>query len=724
MLKFATFTSDIELPFYTSLASLKINHDKLDDSSRKILGLYEIKPTATPDASCRLQIHGHSLTSDAVAPGFYRAEGMIKNVNTIEDYRNLDKTAILTQAGRTIWDAIRDGTIYSCPSLLASFIIICFADLKKYKFTYLFGFPALHSEPAWHPIASIQDTCESSESKTDDSNAPISLSASESTALVESVQTWRYSVDARQYGFFLAKRIRERTSVTRESNVSDEESQSRAATPETSLQSLDFLWVVGSLARYENGFFEGVDATDRFVCFADPSTYEEYPGWMLRNLLILVRKRWGLDKVQVLCYRDIQPRREDARSLLLNLALGERTEAPQADHGNTLDQAMPRVSGWERSDKGKVSSKIANLGDYMDPGRLADQAVDLNLKLIKWRISPGLDLDIVKRTKCLLLGAGTLGSYVARNLLGWGVRKITFVDNGSVSFSNPVRQPLFNFQDCLDGGAKKAHRAAEALKEIYPGVEAEGHTMSVPMAGHPILDEPTVAKNYETLARLVREHDAIFLLMDTRESRWLPTVMGKAAAKIVMNAALGFDSFVVMRHGNEDAARPQLELGCYFCSDVVAPADSLADRTLDQQCTVTRPGVAAIASALLVEIFVSVLQHPLGALAPAPTSSTEDGGNHPLGVVPHQVRGFLSNFQNLVIKGNSYDCCSACSPRIIKAYRSSPWEFVKRALNEKGYVEELSGLAEVQRSAEKALAAIEISEDSNIEGDNEEPEII
>lgn len=49
--------------------------------------------------------------------------------------------------------------------------------------------------------------------------------------------------------------------------------------------------------------------------------------------------------------------------------------------------------------------------------RLADQAVDLNLKLIKWRISPGLDLDVIKKTKCLLLGAGTLGSYVARNLL-------------------------------------------------------------------------------------------------------------------------------------------------------------------------------------------------------------------------------------------------------------------------------------------------------------------
>lgn len=64
MLKFATFTSDIELPFYASLASLKINHDKLDDSSRRILGLYEIKPTDSPESSCRLQVHGNSLTSD------------------------------------------------------------------------------------------------------------------------------------------------------------------------------------------------------------------------------------------------------------------------------------------------------------------------------------------------------------------------------------------------------------------------------------------------------------------------------------------------------------------------------------------------------------------------------------------------------------------------------------------------------------------------------------
>ena len=153
------------------------------------------------------------------------------------------------------------------------------------------------------------------------------------------------------------------------------------------------------------------------------------------------------------------------------------------------------------------------------------------------------------------------------------MRKITFVDNGSVSFSNPVRQPLFSFNDCLAGGAKKALRAADAIGEIYPGVDSKGFDISVPMAGHPIIDENKVKQDFDTLRMLVDEHDVIFLLMDTRESRWLPTVMGKAAGKVVMNAALGFDTFVVMRHGLRNKENPDKELGCYFCNDVVAPAD-------------------------------------------------------------------------------------------------------------------------------------------------------
>ena len=63
-LKFAAFSSDVELPFYTSLASLKINHDRLDDSARRVLGLYEIRSADDAGGSCHLQLHGNALTED------------------------------------------------------------------------------------------------------------------------------------------------------------------------------------------------------------------------------------------------------------------------------------------------------------------------------------------------------------------------------------------------------------------------------------------------------------------------------------------------------------------------------------------------------------------------------------------------------------------------------------------------------------------------------------
>lgn len=385
-----------------------------------------------------------------------------------------------------------------------------------------------------------------------ESEHPDQLTGQESTALVDVVGTWRYGTDNREHGFFLAKKVRSVPHSHDEDNADDHEDD------------IGYKWVIGSLRKFEDGFFRGIPLVDQYVAFVDPSTYAENPGWMLRNLLVLIRRRFKLNKVQILCYRDTQARRHEARSIILSL---------ETDADAPLTTSMPKITGWERNSLSKLTYKVTNLAQYMDPTQLAHQAVDLNLKLMKWRIAPDLNLNKIKETKCLLLGAGTLGTYVSRLLMGWGVRKITFIDNATVSFSNPVRQPLFDFKDCIDGGAKKAERAAEALQEVYPGVDSTGYVMSVPMLGHPITNEASTRLDFETLEKLVDEHDAIFLLMDTRESRWLPTVMGKAKNKIVLNAALGFDTWVVMRHGVFAADGGAAALGCYFCNDVVAPSD-------------------------------------------------------------------------------------------------------------------------------------------------------
>ncbi|KAI3369934.1 hypothetical protein L3Q82_024740 [Scortum barcoo] len=405
------------------------------------------------------------------------------------------------------------------------------------------------------------------------------------------------------------------------------------------------------------------DAKKVLLCFLnivtvgvyDPCTLSQHPGWPLRNLLVLLATRWGskLDTVEVLCFRDrtLQGSRSVQHSLIFQIKLPELS----------LNSPCPKSVGWEKNPKGAMGPRMVNLSECMDPKRLAESSVDLNLKLMRWRLVPSLDLDKVVNTKCLLLGAGTLGCNVARTLMGWGVRHITFVDNAKISYSNPVRQPLYEFEDCLGGGKSKAMAAVDRLTKIFPGVNAEGHNMSIPMPGHPVnFSQATLSqaqRDVEQLEKLISEHDVVFLLMDTRESRWLPTVIAASKRKLVVNAALGFDTFVVMRHGlkkppasissGADSSSscssassssstpagsvqgsslfsniPGHKLGCYFCNDVVAPGDSTRDRTLDQQCTVSRPGLAMIAGALAVEMMVSILQHSEGSLRGAGPSTT------------------------------------------------------------------------------------------------------
>jgi len=153
-------------------------------------------------------------------------------------------------------------------------------------------------------------------------------------------------------------------------------------------------------------------------------------------------------------------------------------------------------------------------------------------------------------------------------------------------------------------------------------------------------------------------------------------------------------------------------------------------------CTVTRPGLASIAAATAVELLVSLIQHPDGLMAQAPKPNTppeeaaSQGGI--LGMVPHQLRGFLAQFRNIPIVGAAYDKCTGCSEtvsriycrvvflfvrltffplvQVITAYETQGYEMLEKAFNETGYLEKLTGLDKMYEEATAAMEDVDFEE--------------
>ena len=630
----------ISTTFWTELARRKLDEFKLSEDAVPVRGFYRAgSPFLELDNTSFGATDAQTSSAQVLV-----ARGVLHLCNTAEQFRTADKRALLAAFARAV-DAEPQPAAHSTAFVPARFLLVAYADLKKHDFTYLVAVLALRYKRggdalALAPLAPV---------------APTALAAPDAAALAalasDPSATWAFLPDA----------------------------------PDA-----------------PSGDTTAAAAPRVRIAVKDPADDAAHPGWPLRLLLAHIARHVpgaAGAHAEVLCLRAC-PAVPEAVPEAAPEAVPEAVPEALAGDVRRLEVRLPRPeadegavgTGWEPSDvrTGAVHARTVSLAAQMDPRRLAENAVDLNLKLMRWRMFTDLDLARVAGTRCLLLGAGTLGCNVARGLVGWGVRHITFVDNARVAYSNPVRQSLFTFADCLDGGRPKAEAAAARLRDVFPGVETRACVMTIPMPGHYVspADAPRVRRDCDTLAELVRTHDAIFLLSDSRECRWLPTVLGAAQRKLVITVGLGFDSYVVMRHGvapTPDPAAGTKDLGCYFCSDVVAPRDSLTDRTLDQACTVTRPGVSMVAAAYACELLVSVLHHPQGALAPA-------NGSCALGSVPHQLRGFLSQWSNMALYGASFDRCVACSNAVVREYLARGFDFLLEVFNNPTYLEAVSGI--------------------------------
>jgi ubiquitin-like modifier-activating enzyme ATG7 len=412
------------------------------------------------------------------------------------------------------------------------------------------------------------------------------------------------------------------------------------------------------------------------LAMLDHSAAADHPGWAWRNVISALRLAHPATAAfTILCLRDTA-----ANSVVFDCTCDPVDAAALA--------AVPKVVGWSGSKLHRVE-----MGAMMDPSLLAASSAKLNLSLMKWRMMPDIDLEKIQGVKALLLGSGTLGCNIARHLMMWGVTNITMVDRGNVSFSNPVRQTLFELSDCTAEGRDrlKCVAAVKTLKRILPTANANAVPLTIRMPGHRIdaVHMADATEDIEKLTELIKAHDVVYLLTDSRESRWLPTLLCTAYDKPVINAALGFDSWVVMRHGLRAAAEKRV--GCYFCADVVAPIDSLTARTLDQQCTVTRPGVSAIASAIGVEILASLMNHPLGFACPAHHDEQEDAASV-LGILPHQIRGNVSDYSTMTLRGQAYEKCTACSDAVVDRYLAEGIPFLVALLNDPPMMEDVTGL--------------------------------
>lgn len=336
--------------------------------------------------------------------------------------------------------------------------------------------------------------------------------------------------------------------------------------------------------------------------------------------------------------------------------------------------------GWQTSETPPM-----DLASHLSAEKLAEENSRLNLELLRWRSVPELNLDALSFSRALLLGMGTLGCHVALNLASWGIRHLTLVDNGRVSYSNIFRQTLYTTEDAACG-KKKCEAAMAALKRMLPSLDVSISELTIPMPGHRTDDKHAAQTRSSILelSNLVLSHDVVFILLDSKEARWVPTVLCTAHDKPVINVALGIHSFTVMRHGMRTTEGDEKDqLGCYFCDTDTPPKDSTTSRDLDQQCTVSRPGVGAIASALAVEMFAQLTHSERKFREP-------HGAHTALGAAPHMLRGsvYLHSISHTKCCRNPH--CTACCDRVVAQFTSRGADFILECVQDPDYISQVA----------------------------------
>jgi len=115
-------------------------------------------------------------------------------------------------------------------------------------------------------------------------------------------------------------------------------------------------------------------------------------------------------------------------------------------------------------------------------------------------------------------------------------------------------------------------------------------------------------------------------------------------------------------------------------------------------------------------MLIAILHHPLKEYCGADVAQDMSGETASvLGLVPHQIRGFLSHFNTLLITGNAYDKCTACSAKVVEEYRAKGFAFLLEVFNNPSYLEDLTGLTELKQATQDISIEWEVDDEEEIE---------
>lgn len=185
---------------------------------------------------------------------------------------------------------------------------------------------------------------------------------------------------------------------------------------------------VAGLVSDARAFFDGVPPQEVWCSLCFPIT-DRTENRVFPRPFLPPRQSWVGPKERALLPAELSRHPKPQRHMSstgLCLSDGDNLHScfGSIDWAATSDRGLGKGRSWQTGEQGCEPWSDVEPHSVCFPGeeprpypRLAEQAVDLNLKLMRWRILPELDLEKIAATKCLLLGAGTLGCYVARALM-------------------------------------------------------------------------------------------------------------------------------------------------------------------------------------------------------------------------------------------------------------------------------------------------------------------